>query len=70
MHRDDHSKVIDLWGEDASEVATNGIATGLSKFLPAWYNTFANCWMDGTAMWLGTPGAHAIHLRIIKKTYI
>jgi prepilin-type processing-associated H-X9-DG protein len=59
MHRDDHAKGTDLWGEDASAVDEKGIGRGLSKFFPAWYNTFVNCWMDGTALWLGTPGAHA-----------
>jgi len=59
MHRDDHAKGIDLWGEDASAVNDQGMGSGLSKFFPAWYNTFVNCWMDGTALWLGTPGAHA-----------
>lgn len=59
MHRDGHAKGIDLWGGDASAVSDTGVATGLSKFFPAWYNTFVNGWMDGTALWLGTPGAHA-----------
>lgn len=59
MQRDDHAKGIDLWGEDASAVDEKGVGKGLSKFFPAWYNTFENCWMDGSALWLGTPGAHA-----------
>lgn len=58
MHRDDHAKGTDLWGEDASAVNEQGLGTGLSKFFPAWYNVFLNGWMDGTALWLGTPGAH------------
>lgn len=58
MHRDDHSKGIDLWGEDGSNVDDQGTARGLSKFFPAWYNVFLNGWMDGTALWLGGPGAH------------
>ncbi len=58
MHRDDHAKGIDLWGEDASAVNDRGMGQGLSKFFPAWYNIFQNGWMDGTALWLGTPGAH------------
>lgn len=39
LHRDDHAKGTDLWGEDASTVDENGIGKGLSKFFPAWYNT-------------------------------
>lgn len=58
MHRDEHSKGIDLWGEDASSVDEKGVARGVRKFFPAYYNVFANCWMDRAALWLGTPGAH------------
>ena len=57
MHRDDHAKGADLWGEDASRVDDRGMGKGLSKFFPAYYNAFVNNWMDGTALWLGTPGA-------------
>jgi len=57
MHRDDHAKGADLWGEDGSVVDEEGVGHGLSKFFPAYYNCFVNNWMDGTALWLGTPGA-------------
>jgi prepilin-type processing-associated H-X9-DG protein len=57
MHRDDQAKGSDLWGEDASQVDDRSLGRGLSKFFPAYYNMFINCWMDGSALWLGTPGA-------------
>ncbi|HYG34024.1 MAG TPA: hypothetical protein VEC99_04530, partial [Clostridia bacterium] len=59
MHRDDHAKGIDLWGEDVSAVNEQGFGTGVCKFFPSYYNIVQNGWMDGTALWLGTPGAHA-----------
>jgi len=58
MHRDAHSKGSDLWGEDASQVDEKGVGHGLSKFFPAWYNSWVDCWMDGTVLQMGTPGAH------------
>jgi prepilin-type processing-associated H-X9-DG protein len=57
MHRDDHAKGSDLWGEDGSQVDDQGLGRGLSKFFPAFFNMFINGWMDGSALWLGTPGA-------------
>ena len=59
MHRDDHAKGMDLWGEDGSKVDEKGIATDLTRFYPAYYNMFIKNWMDGSALWLGTPGAKA-----------
>ena len=57
LHRDDHSKGSDLWGEDTSAVDEEGIARDLSRFYPAYYNLFFNNWMDSAALWLGFKGA-------------
>jgi prepilin-type processing-associated H-X9-DG protein len=57
MHRDDHAKGMDLWGEDGSKVDEDGIGSDLTRFYPAYYNMFVKNWMDGSALWLGTPGA-------------
>jgi len=57
MHRDDHAKGMDLWGEDGSQVDENGVGKDLTRFYPAYYNMFSRNWMDGSALWLGTPGA-------------
>lgn len=57
LHRDDHSKGADLWGEDNSVVDEKGIAKDVTRFYPAYYNMFFNNWMDGSALWLGVKGA-------------
>ncbi|HUU22420.1 MAG TPA: glycosyl hydrolase family 28-related protein, partial [Phycisphaerae bacterium] len=52
MHRDEHSKGIDIWGSDHTAADPKEDPEHHHAFYPAWYNLILNGWMDGATVHL------------------
>lgn len=52
LHRDAFGRGVDVWGSDTSAKSYPYRQPGRPNYYPSFYNTFKECWLDGSSVWL------------------